>query len=267
MLISVCIPTFNGERYIRKAIASVLNQSYRHFEIVVSDHSSQDETLKIVQSFADCRIRIVQQPRHASVAENWNFCVANSKGQLIKVMGQDDVLYPDALAIELEAINRGAHSVGFCFSDRDVINASGRLIRRRKLRMRGDYSAVELIRLIVRSGGNPVGEPLAVLFRRDVWQETDGFRGSYCTDIDFYTQILAKYSATSTGQCIGAFRIHSASWGSTLLVHQFGIVSFYLRLRAEQPKVLRFQDIVLGTSKALARIPLRILIQHLFAGK
>lgn len=265
VLVSVCIPTFNGERHIREAITSVLSQSYSHFEIVISDHSSHDETLKIVESFSDSRIRIVHQPRNASVAENWNFCVANSKGQYVKVMGQDDVLYVNALEVELEAMSKKMHSVGFCFSDSDVINASGKVLRRRRSQLEADYKADELVRLIVRSGRNPVGEPLAVLFRRDVWTETEGFRGSFCIDIDFYTQILARHSATRTGECIGAFRIHPASWGSTLFLRQFGIARFYLQLRAEQPKVLKLQDILIGTTKAILRTPVRLLFQHLLA--
>jgi len=263
MLVSVCIPTFNGERFIRQTIQSVLSQSHSNLEVVISDHSSSDATLGIVRSFIDPRIRIVNTPRDVGIADNWNAAVFHARGSLVKVMGQDDLLYPKAIESEVDVMRTANALVGFCYSDRDVVGARGELIRRRRSKLGHTDESGELIRRIVRSGGNPVGEPVAVLFRRMAWEQVGGFRGSYVIDLDFYSRVLTRFSAVATNSCVGAFRVHRSSWGSRQLTQQFGVIAFYLQLRSNWAPNVALHDVFIGSTKAMIRTPLRILIQQL----
>ena len=57
-LVSICIPTYNGERFVKETLDSIVNQTHRNIEILVSDHSSSDSTRQIIESFHDERIHL-----------------------------------------------------------------------------------------------------------------------------------------------------------------------------------------------------------------
>ncbi len=96
--LSVCLPTYNGEAYVAEAVQSVLQQSYRAFEIVVVDDGSSDRTLDILQTFTDPRIRIYQNPRQRGIPGNWNAAVELARGEYVCVFHQDDVMLAGNLA-------------------------------------------------------------------------------------------------------------------------------------------------------------------------
>lgn len=264
MLISVCIPTYNGERFIVETLNSVLNQSHPHLDVVISDHGSSDSTLELVNAIGDERVRVVHMPRGRSIAENWNNAVAASTASLIKVMGQDDVLYPEAIRAELSVMSACGSEVAFCFSDRDVIDPNGKVVFRpersfgnsRKLR------STDLLRSVVVSGMNPIGEPVAVMFRKEAWRSVGGFRGEYVIDLDFYARLLTSYQGFWTGFRVGAFRVHADSWGSNLMARQFKIISLFGRLHHEQPSTIRRRDLVVGALRAVVRTTVRVIAQQ-----
>lgn len=265
MLISVCIPTYNGERYIAESLRSVLGQSHSELEVIVSDHGSSDSTLDIVKSFQDHRVRVVSTPQSSSIAENWNHAVSESRGDLVKVMGQDDVLYPNALEGELAVMNSHQVDIAFCFSDRDIVNPASRVMLRPRRRHKqvGRVAADDLLRLIVRSGNNPIGEPLAVLFRRGFFEQVGGFRGDYLIDLDLYVRLLRVGDGVWTDECVGAFRVHAGSWGSNLRMRQFSIIELFSSLRKENPQLVRRLDVLIGSVRAIVLAPLRIIVQQI----
>lgn len=90
-MISVCIATYNGARYIAEQLASILKQLSAEDEVVVSDDGSTDGTLDIVRSLNDRRIRIVDGPRRHSPTLNFEWALRNAKGEYIFLADQDDV--------------------------------------------------------------------------------------------------------------------------------------------------------------------------------
>lgn len=94
-MISVCIATYNGERYIGEQIKSILNQLNSSDEIIVSDDGSKDKTIDIVKSFDDKRIRIIDGPRKGSPISNFENALKAAKGEYIFTADQDDVWTED----------------------------------------------------------------------------------------------------------------------------------------------------------------------------
>lgn len=90
-MISVCIATYNGARYIGEQLASILKQLSAEDEVVVSDDGSTDDTLDIVRSLNDRRIRIVDGPRRHSPTLNFERALRNAKGDYVFLADQDDV--------------------------------------------------------------------------------------------------------------------------------------------------------------------------------
>ena len=98
-MISVCIATYNGERYIRQQIESIVFQLNVDDEIIVSDDGSTDGTLDIVKGIDDKRIKIIEGPGRKSPILNFECALKASKGDFIFLSDQDDVWKPDKVEI------------------------------------------------------------------------------------------------------------------------------------------------------------------------
>ena len=101
-MISVCIATYNGERYIRQQIESIVCQLNVDDEIIVSDDGSTDGTLDIVKGIGDKRIKIIEGPGRKSPILNFEYALKASKGDFIFLSDQDDVWKPDKVEICME---------------------------------------------------------------------------------------------------------------------------------------------------------------------
>lgn len=99
-MISVCIATYNGERYIREQIESILPQLSEEDEVIVSDDESTDSTLKIISAYNDSRIRILHHKKDKEKfildysTRNFEFALHQAKGDYIFLCDQDDVWLP-----------------------------------------------------------------------------------------------------------------------------------------------------------------------------
>jgi glycosyltransferase involved in cell wall biosynthesis len=99
-LVSVVMPAFNAARFIRAAVDSVLAQSYRHFELVVVDDASSDETAAILRDYQkrDDRVRVHRHPINEGVTAALNRGCAIATGEFIARMDADDLCLPERLA-------------------------------------------------------------------------------------------------------------------------------------------------------------------------
>lgn len=99
-LISVIIPTYNGTRYLADTIRSVLEQTYPHIEIIISDDASTDATVAMANEFAarHPHIRVLAHPVNQGVAKNYNDAIGHANGEFGIGLGQDDLLPPEHIA-------------------------------------------------------------------------------------------------------------------------------------------------------------------------
>jgi len=97
--ISVFMPVYNGERYLRKTIESVLAQTFRNFELVCVDDSSTDGSYEILKEYSakDNRVRVFQKPNEGMVPPSWNYVLPYLRGKSITYLSQDDFYSDDNL--------------------------------------------------------------------------------------------------------------------------------------------------------------------------
>ena len=98
-MISVCIATYNGQQFIREQIDSILCQLSSDDEIIVSDNGSADDTISIINSIDDKRIKIIEGPRKHSPTPNFECAIKEAKGDYIFLADQDDVWKPNKVEV------------------------------------------------------------------------------------------------------------------------------------------------------------------------
>lgn len=90
--ISVCLPSYNGEAVIGETIKSILEQKFSDFEVVVNDDNSGDGTIGEVKRFKDKRIKVFRNKKRLGYAKNLREAFLKTKGEVVFLMGQDDIL-------------------------------------------------------------------------------------------------------------------------------------------------------------------------------
>jgi len=251
-LVSVCIPTFNGSRFLNQTIQSVLSQTYTNIEVLISDHSSSDETVTIINSFSDPRLSLIVLGSGGSASDNWNNAVVNARGKYVKLICQDDILKKNCIQEQVRALEEHPDA-SFCFSPRDIVSPGGRRI----IRSRGWKPANDVVLLedelstVIRSGTNPFGEPCSVLIRESALKSVGRYEGSYLIDFNMCMKLWSTAPAIFLNKSLSQFRISNSSWTSKLVGQQAQQMSQkYLELCKNFPTLICTADTEMGIRQA-----------------
>ena len=130
--VTIGLPVYNGERFLEETLQSILGQTYRDFELIISDNASSDRTEEICRSFAaqDGRIRYYRNDKNIGAAANFNRVFRLARGEYFKWAAHDDICSPEFLARCLEVLDRDG-GVAVCFSKTVQIDEHGRIERER----------------------------------------------------------------------------------------------------------------------------------------
>lgn len=125
--VSIGLPVYNGERFLRESLESLLGQTYSDFELIISDNASTDDTPDICQAFAekDPRIRYHRTEENAGCAANYARAFHLSSGEYFKWAAADDVCLPDHLSRCVEVLDRDP-TVVLAYPRTRFINSEGR---------------------------------------------------------------------------------------------------------------------------------------------
>ncbi len=127
--LSIGLPVFNGEKYLAQALDSILAQTYRDFELIISDNASSDSTEKICQEYAamDNRIHYYRNRKNIGAPKNFNRTFELSSGKYFKWAAYDDTIAPEYLQKCVAVLDKDP-SVVLCHSITGRINEKGALI-------------------------------------------------------------------------------------------------------------------------------------------
>jgi glycosyltransferase involved in cell wall biosynthesis len=216
---SVCIPVYNGSRFLQETIESVLRQDFQDFEIIVLDNASTDNTSDILDSFSDSRLSVHRNSFTVPAHQNWSNVLKFASGKWTKLLCADDLLAEDALSHALEIFMNNP-SIKICAGSRNVVNSMGQeLIKARPLvKQEMILSGDSITRKTLQRGTNPLGESLCLMWDTQLTEQVGEFskRWNYFIDLDYWLRLSSISPVYYTPRMLGSFRISENSWTSEL---------------------------------------------------
>jgi glycosyltransferase involved in cell wall biosynthesis len=203
--ISVVMSVFNGERYLREAIDSVLQQSFEHFELVVVDDGSTDSTPEILSSIAARDPRVVVRPRKSiNLPDALNFGFDVARAQLIARLDADDTAMPNRLE-QQRAFFAQHPEVGLLGGQAAFTDQEGRefAVGRYPLSDAEIRKAFETTTPFVHS---------AVMMRRDAFEAAGRYRPifTHSEDLDLWLRISERYEVANLDEVVVNYRMHAS---------------------------------------------------------
>jgi glycosyltransferase involved in cell wall biosynthesis len=244
--ISILIPAFRPT-WINEAIQSALAQTFKDFELIISDDSADDEAEKLVSTWSDRRLQYFRNPTRGSPGRNRDFLISRARGEYIKFLFDDDFLCPHSLELLLSMASRtdcalAFHSCKVVDDNSNIVNQPRFEIRpdsrdrfkslwfrlrgafqRRMRAANANYNPRNLypvdsnffLGTIIRRAVNVIGEPSNILIHAPTLRKIDkpfpidGCRMRVLTDMALYFNFMARgLGIVGTDNIGSAFRVH-----------------------------------------------------------
>ena len=206
-LISIILPIYNGEKYMRESIESILAQSYRNWELLIIDDGSTDNTQAISQEYEnrDCRIHYIKNEKNMRLPRTLNRGFSLAIGDYLTWTSDDNYYYPTAIEKMVDALK--SHNKDFVFASCDIINADGKVIEVISV---NDNSPKMLV------GSNSVGA--CFMYSRKVYETIGNYDPelTLVEDFDYWQRVVAKFSPICISEKLYAYRWHESALTSTM---------------------------------------------------
>lgn len=205
--ISVVMTVFNGEKFIREAVDSILGQTFTDFEFIIVDNASTDATKRIISSYMEKRIRLIENKENLGQTKALNIGIKHSKGDFIARMDADDISSSERLALQHRYLTEN-ESVAVVGSWHEEIDESGRHIK--YFKMPTDPSEIKYY--LISPGELAyfcVSHP-TVLMRRNVLFDVGLYNEDYLAqDYDLWVRIVRKHKIANVDRFLLKHRVSS----------------------------------------------------------
>jgi len=207
--VTVLIAVYNGERFLREALDSVLAQTFTDFELLVVNDGSTDETATILESYSDGRIRIITNRRNIGVVGSLRRGLNYARGEYIARIDADDIALPERLEKQVEYLDLHPE-VGMVSSRCLVIDGDGRLVSSSSAQ-----TPEEIYYLL--AFHDPIYNP-TVTFRKALVLSLGGYGDDSVNrveDYDLWVRISRRAKIVELDEILAQYRIHSANLTNT----------------------------------------------------
>jgi glycosyltransferase involved in cell wall biosynthesis len=155
--LSVIMPVFNAEKYLKDSIKSILNQTYKNFEFIIINDGSTDKSIEIIKSFDDQRIKLINQ-KNAGIVSSLNIGLKVASGKFIARMDADDISLSERFEKQLQCMD--SKNLDICGGNYMTISEKGHLIKSYSTPRSHEMCTLSLISKV------PFAHP-SVMIRRD----------------------------------------------------------------------------------------------------
>ena len=184
--ISICIPVYKRAEHVERLLRSIRNQTFKDFEVVVSDDSPDETISSMLKQYGDLRIIYFRNSPSLGTPANWNFAISKASGEWIKLMHDDDWFADqDSLRIFVKATNSGKQ---FIFSAFTNIFESGEK-QQHLFPLAWEKRIIKNPLSLMAK--NVIGPPSVTMVHHSIKEQYDIFM-KWRVDIDFYIRVLKK---------------------------------------------------------------------------
>jgi len=203
------MPVYNGAKYLHESIQSILNQTYKNFELIIIDDGSTDNSIEIINSFIDKRIKVLRNSENKGLAYTRNKAVKNSSGKYIAILDCDDIAYPERLSKQVEFLETYPEFV--------MVGSSFEII--------DEQSEGTGEKIILDLDNNLISTQLffcnyfaqsSVMMKREVFNDFQ-YNEDYtqAEDYHLWSQISTKYKLANLHEILVKYRSHNESISNT----------------------------------------------------
>lgn len=203
--LSIIMPLYNTEKYVKEAVQSILFQTYRDFELIIVNDASTDNSLQIVKSLKDSRIKIIENEQNKGIVYSRNKGLNAAKGQFIAAFDSDDIAMPEKFSKQIDFLKLNT-DFGMVGSWTKMIDEKGNLIKS-KWKLTASPKQIPSIMLFrnyfVQS---------SVVLRREAIPEggySEGF--DVVEDYKMWIDVARKFKVWNIPEYLVNYRVHSLS--------------------------------------------------------
>jgi len=224
-LVSICIPTYNADKYIERTLNSIIKQTYGNIEIIVGDNASNDDTECLVNDFiksGNSNISYYKNVDNLGYSGNCNKLISLAKGDFVAIYHSDDEYEQDIVKTQVELLLSDKLLAG-CFTLFSMIDSNGLPLKKwpfklynKKLGGVTNYNYESYIDMILNHYCNPLFCPSSMV-RKSAYIEVGGYSESITIteDQDMWVRLLNNYNLAVINEEKVKYRIHSEQ-GSTI---------------------------------------------------
>lgn len=198
--ISVLMPVFNGERYLREAVDSILSQTLADFEFIIINDGSTDRSAEILSAYADPRLKIIHNHSNIGVSLSLNKGLDSALGEYVARMDSDDISLPERFARQV-AFMDSHPEIAVCGTWVKVIDATGRIVRCRPTPT-GEDLELNYWR------HNPLIHPSVMIRVSQLGELRYDGHILYAQDFDLWFRIKSKYNLRNIPEYLLLYRMH-----------------------------------------------------------
>ena len=200
--ISVIMAAYNAVNYIEKSIISILEQTFKEWELIIINDCSTDHTPEIVEKYIrlDPRIIFLSNEVNINQALSRNRGISKARGKYIAILDDDDIAFPDRLKIQYDFLENNP-AVALVASAAEIIDKDGKIIGHK----RSPENLDELrFRIILK---NPLVHS-SVMYRKELMEKVGGYNNKYfnAEDYKFYSELIKKYDIISLPNVLLKYR-------------------------------------------------------------
>jgi len=223
MKISVLMSVFNSEEYLQTAIDSILSQNFNNFEFIIVNDGSTDNTAKILASYNDPRIRIINNELNIGLTKSLIRGLKIATGQYIARMDADDISLPTRLEKQIDVLENNLN-IGLLGTSWFSIDTCGQ-----KLNLSRVYSGPESVHFMCHG---------SVMIRKDYFDSVGGYRSifKYAQDYDLWLRLREVSNVVNIVEPLYMLRVHSKSVSTTKSYEQDLYAALAIELADERKK-------------------------------
>lgn len=234
--VTVLMPVYNAERYLREAIDSILNQTFRDYEFLIINDASTDNTAKILKSYKDSRIRIITNTINLGLTKSLNNGLKIAKGEYVARQDGDDDSLPTRFNEQVHFLNQN-RNIGLVGSSWYLIDEEGKNIQICK-----SYNGKQAIHFMCHG---------SVMIRKSALDKIGYYREifKYAQDYDLWLRFSEKYDVANLQKPLYKLRVHQSSISSSKKQEQNLYAAIALRMAEQEKKTDLYRLNIVNSQK------------------